>query len=172
MRKLDAPTLRRSALAYLGRYATSSAGLTQTLRRRVQKWRRLHGGEADGDAALIDETVAFCVANRLVDDEAFAETRVVTLRHRGYPTRRIREALAAKGLARETIAQALENDEGDDEAAATRFAERKRLGPWRRQGRAEKRERDIAAMMRAGFSLSLARAAIDADAPDQANAVS
>ena len=38
--------------------------------------------------------------------------------------------------------------------AALAYARRRRLGPFRLRERAERRERDIAAMVRAGFALS------------------
>ena len=161
MRKIDLATLKKSAAAYLGRYATSRANLERVLMRRVQRWRRLNGGEPDGDQALVADTVAFCVQHGLVDDAAFAGSRTATLRNRGWPARRIRMGLAHKGLERAVIEAALEQDETSDAAAAERFAQRRRLGPWRQAGRMEKRDRDIAAMMRAGFGLDLARAAID-----------
>jgi regulatory protein len=161
MRKIDLPTLKKSAAAYLGRYATSSANLERVLQRRIQRWCRLNGGDSTAFSDLVTETVAFCVTHGLVDDAAFAEVRTATLRNRGWPSRRIRAGLAQKGLARDVIETALEQDEIGDEAAAMRFAQRRRLGPWRLTGRADKRERDIAAMMRAGFGMDLARATID-----------
>lgn len=167
MRKIDLPTLKKSAFAYLGRYAASRAMLTQVLQRRVTRWRRLHGGESDDDARLIAEAVAFCASHGLVDDAAFAAMRTETLRQRGWPERRIRMGLRAKGLETDTIETAVDEAAIDDAAAALRFAERRRLGPWRAGNRADKRDRDIAAMMRAGFSPGLARQTIDAEKPGE-----
>ena len=45
--------------------------------------------------------------------------------------------------------------------AARIAARRKRLGPWSRGDRAAQRQKDIAALARAGFSLAIARAVID-----------
>lgn len=111
--------------------------------------------------------MAACIAAGLVDDAAFAAGRTATLRRRGWPERRIRMALGQKGVAAPLVDAAIAADDGDDESAALRFAARRRLGPWRGANRAEKRDKDIAAMMRAGFSLTLARQAIDAP-PDEA----
>lgn len=159
MRKLDAPTLKRSAVAYLGRYASSAANLRAVLKRKCQRWRRLNGGESDGDAALVDGVVEAAVNAGLVDDAAFAVMRTATLAHRGWPARRIAMGLSAKGVPREIITDALSG--ADDAAAALRFAERRRLGPWRPGDRTAKRDKDIAAMMRAGFPHGLARRTID-----------
>jgi regulatory protein len=161
MRKLDLPTLKKSAAHYLGRYATSAANLEKVLQRRVQKWCRLNDADPADYARFVSETVSFCVEHRLVDDAVFAESRTRTLRARGWPARRIRLGLAQKGVERSVIDDALQNDEVGDDEAALRFARRRRLGPWRMTGRSEKRDRDIAAMVRAGFSLDLARTTID-----------
>lgn len=162
-------SLKRSAVAYLERYAASQAMLRAVLKRRVQRWARLTGAEAGAVAAkmgLADEAVAVAARAGLVDDARFAGARTATLVRKGWPARRIGAALAQKGVSRETAAAALEAAALDDGAAARRFAERRRLGPWRisAEKRAEKREKDIAALMRTGFSLSHARAAIDGSA--------
>jgi regulatory protein len=167
MRKLDLPTLKKSAAHYLGRYATSAANLEKVLQRRVQKWCRLNDADPSDYAQIVSETVSFCVEHGLVDDAVFAESRTRTLRARGWPARRIRLGLAQKGVERGVIDEALEQNEVGDDEAALRFAQRRRLGPWRIAGRSEKRDRDIAAMIRAGFSLDLARATVDrSDIPD------
>lgn len=165
MRRPDIDSLKRSALAYLARYAASRAMLREVLGRRVRRWARATGAAEDGVAAALhaaDEAVEAAARAGLVDDARFAAGRTATLVRRGWPERRIRAALGQKGIDGETARTALAEAELDDSAAAWRFAARRRLGPWRSAGaRAERREKDIAAMMRAGFSLTHARAAID-----------
>lgn len=163
-RKPDVDSLKRSALAYLERYAASRAMLREVLTRRVRRWARLAGAEAEAVAAAmraVDEAVAAAARAGLVDDARFAGGRTATLARRGWPARRIRAALNQKGIDGTTAEAALAAAELDDAAAARRFAERRRLGPWRTRDRAERREKDIAALMRAGFSLIHARAAVD-----------
>ena len=70
------------------------------------------------------------------------------------------------------IAQALAADDAEvgtdaELAAAVRLAQRKRLGPFRPAAlRAGHRDRDLAAMARAGFDYATARRVIDAESPD------
>ena len=159
---VDLAYLKRAAAAYLARYAASAAQLERVLRRRVAKRCRISGADPADHAETVKAAVAFCAGAGLVDDAAFAAGRTATLVRRGWPERRIRAALGQKGIDGETARTALAEAELDDSAAARRFAARRRLGPWRSAGaRAERREKDIAAMMRAGFSLTHARAAID-----------
>lgn len=158
------PNLKAAAAHYLGRYASSAENLKRVLARRVQRWVRLSGNAAPDDAAQqIEEAVAAAMRAGLIDDAAFAAGRARTLRQRGWGARRISAALKQKGVGKTEIDAALNGDtEEMEEAAALRFAERRRLGPWRPAGaRAEKRQKDIAALMRAGFGLSLARKVID-----------
>ena len=160
--------LFRAAAHYLGRYASSAENLRRVLERKTaRRVAEAEEGEAPGPEecrAMIEATLARFHELKLLDDDAFAAARLSSLRRGGASLRRIEAKLSEKGVDRETIARTLETDESTDRAAAFAHARRRRLGPHRLRDRAERRERDIAAMMRAGFGLSDARAAIDADA--------
>lgn len=164
---MTADRLQTSAFHYLARYSTSSEGLRRVLLRRLERERRRllsEGTEPPAtDPALVEAVVERCVRAGLLDDARFAAGRVATLRHRGYAAGRIRQALQAKGVAREVADAAIESDGSDDDASARRFAERRRLGPFRMRPDPGRRDRDIAAMMRAGFPYGLARAVIDGE---------
>ncbi len=104
----------------------------------------------------------------LLDDRRYASARAESLNRRGVSGRGIRARLAAKGVAPEVIEQALAGLATDAElAAALRLARRRRLGPYRRPAeRAGCRQRDLAALSRAGFDDDTAGAAIDAEDTD------
>lgn len=163
--------LERAALHYLERYSASVAMLRQTLKRRVDKRCRLRGEDASAFAEAIEATVARAVGAGLVDDARFTAGRLAALRRRGASARAVSAKLAAKGVSREEVAAAMETereraDEGVDleEAAAHAYAKRRRLGPWRRPGTREAyRERDLAAMARAGFGYALGRRVIESE---------
>jgi regulatory protein len=161
-RPVTAAYLERAALHYLERYASSAENLRRVLTRKAR--RRLAPGESltDEMAALIEEVVARVIRSGLVDDRSYAETRVNSLMRRGASTRAIRTKLLAKGVAGETIATALGAAEPDEFALARRYAERKRLGPWRRPPGPETHEKDLAALCRAGFSYRIASAVLAA----------
>jgi regulatory protein len=165
--------LERAALSYLERYGASAEMLRRVLARRVEARCRLRGEDPADFAAMVEATVARAAGAGLVDDALFAGAKVRSLRRRGGSARAIRAKLAAKGLDRETVEAALaaseaerpEDPEVTDETEAARaYARRRRLGPWRRPDlRAGARERDLAAMARAGFALGLARTVIDGE---------
>jgi len=156
----------RSGLAYLDRYGGPSARLRRSLARRARR----KGLEADDAEAMIQAAMAEIERLGVLDDVAFARGKASTLRRRGASRRGAMAKLQATGLDAATAEAALaEHDDnfgpdGDPErAAARRYAERRRLGPWRAdpETRPERRDRDIAAMARAGFPVRLAIAVID-----------
>lgn len=176
--------LQRAALYYLERYAAPAGHLRQVLMRKVDKRLMLRGEAQDDTIAgpareLVAEVIAEAVDGGYVDDGAYASAKVASLRRRGGSQRAIRAKLMQKGVPVDLIDAALEADGeeapvGDENGltrqdaraareheAAFAYARRRRLGPFRLRERAERRERDIAAMVRAGFALSLARSVID-----------
>ena len=151
--------LKASALHYLSARAASREMLRGVLERRSK--RRLQVKSLDPEIpAMIETVLDELVELGLLDDPRFAEARRQTLERKGFSKRRIELVLKQKGLDAETIRGALA-DEVDETAQARRFAERRRLGPWRRSGGAEDRfKKDVGALMRAGFSFSVARSVL------------
>ncbi|WP_207480403.1 regulatory protein RecX [Arenibaculum pallidiluteum] len=170
-RRVTPQSLENAALHYLERFATSSANLRRVLMRRVQRSARDHGTDPEEGAAWVDALVERYRRSGILDDRVYAEARAASLQRRGASTRAIREKLAAKGIGREQADAALdalgEEIGGDlDLEAAKAFARRRRLGPFRAGDREAQRERDLAALGRAGFSYETARRVIDARDPD------
>ncbi|HZW47967.1 MAG TPA: regulatory protein RecX, partial [Microvirga sp.] len=54
-------------------------------------------------------------------------------------------------------------EEDDEERAARAFARRRKLGPYRPGERVPYRDKDLAAMARAGFRFDVARSIIDGE---------
>lgn len=149
---LDAARLNELALSYVGRFATTRAKLRAYLERKVRE--RGWDGEAPDLAALAEQ-----FAQRgYVDDEAFALAKARSLTRRGYGARRIEQSLRAAGVEDDDSAGARSHAEVNHIAAALRFAERRRLGPFATEpADRSSRERAIAAMVRAGHPFAVAR---------------
>lgn len=158
--------LRKAALSYIDRYATSASNLREVLMRRVRRSARLHGTDLEEATGWADAIVADFVARNLVNDTLYAENRALSLYRAGASRRKIEISLKTKGVGAADISTALDAlDETDPDAeftAACRHAQRRRLGPWRRDDRAARRDRDLAAMARAGFCYRMASRVIDA----------
>ena len=163
-RKPPPSSLENAALYYLERYASSAENLRRVLSRRVDRAARVHEIDVADVHAQIDALIRRYEAAGLLDDRAYAETRVNSLRSRGGSTRLIRLKLRQKGVAPGAIDQALADDRSEvgELKAAIAFARRRRLGPYRRTDRAAGRDRDLASMARAGFSYDLARRVVEA----------
>lgn len=163
--KVTPAYLQRATLAYLGRFASSADNLRRVLTRKVRRRCRLRGEEPEEFLALIDDVVRRSLSGGLVDDRLYAEGRVASLRRRGASARLIGAKLAAKGVSPEVVAGAIGEDSDAEIEAAWALARRRRLGPYRPGEREKFREKDLAAMARAGFGFALARSVIDGDPP-------
>lgn len=160
---LTEPGLAEIAVAYLDRFGASAAHLRRVLGARVTRAARR--GEVDEADALrwIDALIVRYRASGLLDDQRFADSVVLGLRARGGSRRKIQQSLSQKGVGSVEIGRALEHaarDSTDAELeAAQAYAKRRRLGPHRKdeRERAARRERDLAAMARAGFGFEVAR---------------
>ncbi|HSM54499.1 MAG TPA: RecX family transcriptional regulator, partial [Erythrobacter sp.] len=91
---LDRAKLEELALAYLARFATSSAKLEAYLRRKIRERGVAEGAEPLDVASLVERMVEL----RYLDDAAFARTRASGLLRKGSGARRVDEALRAAGI--------------------------------------------------------------------------
>jgi regulatory protein len=157
-------------LRYLARYATSERHLAQVLRRKALPEAAFHGLAPDQVEATITAILEQMRGFGYLDDSRYAAMKASSLAGKGRSEAMIRATLARQGVAREPADAALSGlreEHADPElAAARRLAHRRRLGPWRPAAeRAAMRERDLAKLVRAGFSFAIARQAIEEE-PD------
>jgi regulatory protein len=157
--------LENAALHYLKRYAATQGQLKRVLLRRVDRSLKFHGGDRAEALGWLDALVAKLVRNGLLNDEAYARMKAHSLRASGRSTRVIAQKLRLKGVPSELVTRKLADAaaEVSDEEAARIWARKKRLGPFRKDAgtREEHRQRDMAALARAGFSFGIARKVID-----------
>lgn len=168
--KITPSYLENAALHYLERFASSSANLRRVLMRKVARSVAHWGGESQDHIAQVDATLVKLARLGYLNDAAYAESKVRALHRSGKGTRTIRATLAAKGVGGEHADAALvslaEDVAEPDLAAAIRLARKRRLGPFRPNGRAELRNKDLAALARAGFDFDTCRRVIDAETPE------
>src|SRR5882762_2948822 len=99
--------LEKWALGYLERFASSAENLRRVLRRRVRR-RTGENETVQRAGVLIDDLVERYRRSGLIDDAAYAAARARGRLARGEPLRRIAAGLAAKGIAAEERAAALD----------------------------------------------------------------
>ena len=160
---LEDASLRDLALSYAGRYATSAAKLKQYLQRKIRE-----RGWAGEDEPPVDAIVSRFVELGYIDDAVFAEARTRDLMRRGYGARRVAQALHHAGVDSEAL-DLPQPDEAERRAAALAFARRRRLGPFGIERPVERaREKQLAALVRAGHDFAAARAMVDAASEEEA----
>jgi regulatory protein len=169
---VTATYLRNVVRWYLERHDTTAAHLRRLLMQRVHRAAAAHGQDPAEGARLVDALLGELVASGLVDDRRYAEQTARRLRDRGQSARKIRAALAAKGLRGDVVEVALAGDDVDaapdadpERLAAIRYARRRRLGPWRRPGAPDDVFRkELASLARAGFGYDVALDVLKGDA--------
>jgi regulatory protein len=158
---LDSARLEELALAYVARFATSAAKLEGYLQRKLRERGWVGDGENAGEPPVAG-MVERLVAAGYIDDTAYARAKSGSLLRRGYGERRVTQALSAAGIAKEVRTE-VRASEGAARRAALALARKRRLGPFgaERPDRAL-REKQLAALLRAGHPMDSARILVDA----------
>ncbi len=143
---------------YVGKYATSRAKLIGYLSRKVRE----RGWEGPFEPPLDELAERFCELG-YVDDAAYALAKSRSLSRRGYGKRRLEQKLRMSGIGEEDASAAREHSEREAVDSAVRYAERRRIGPFGTTATADpnRREKALAAMIRAGHSFELARIIVE-----------
>lgn len=177
-RPIDAADIDIAARTYLTRYFTSRAHLRRLLMRRVDKNLAANGGgDRPALAAAVDATLDRLLAEGALNDEVYARDKVRSLVRRGVSEAGVHQRLASRGLGGERVRAGLEavREGGADPAmsAACAFVRRRRMGPYRFDAdvRKTQRDRDLAALGRAGFSYAIARRALDMETVEEVEAL-
>ncbi len=156
-RPLDSTRLHELALSYVARFATSAGKLERYLARKLRE--RGWAGEGTPDPAAISARFAEL---GYLDDAAYARARGSDLLRRGYGERRVMQALGEAGIA-EHLRREMAPGEGAARRAAFALARRRRLGPFHATPLDRPlREKQLAALVRAGHGFDHAAAVVDA----------
>lgn len=176
-RPLDPARLEELALAYVARFATTAGKLRTYLKRKLRErgWTGDEQEQQDEDAPPLPDIEALIerfVAHGYVDDAGYARMRSADLLRRGYGARRVSQQLMQAGIAEE-LREDVAPDEAERRVAALALARKRRFGPFGvREALAgeeahRQREKQLAAMVRAGHDFDHARRVLDAASPDE-----
>ena len=170
-RKVTRKSLENSAFYYLRRYSSSSENLRRILLKRIKRSAQYHGTDVSAGQLWVNEIIDKFLANKLLDDIRYAETKCLSVHRKGGSKQTIRKKLKEKGIAPDIIEQTftlLDQYSVDPELiAAAITARRRRLGPYRFRGhRNNFREKDLASLARAGLNYSIASWVIDVETID------
>lgn len=156
--------LKNIALYYLERFETSKENLRSVLRRRIDKYAFFDKDYNKEQAYLwADEIVEECCNKNFVSDERFAEFKISAYLRTGKPKRYIEQKLKQKGIDNKTIEKVFDNTEYNEHEVALSFAKKKKIGIFRKDldKRKEFYQKDLATLVRAGFSFDIAKDILD-----------
>jgi regulatory protein len=164
--RLTPANLRQTVLHYLDRFSASVRRLEQLMQRKIKASAAAHGDDPAPLLASLPDIIASLAEQGILNDQALAEAKTRSMIRRGGSRTKIRATLAGKGIGAEASNLALDRmklefDDPDLEAA-TAYAKRRRLGRFRTDpdSIATNRQKDLAAMARAGFAPALGRRAL------------
>ena len=162
-RPITEARLRHYAGWYLERFTCSTAHLRKLMGQKCRESARLFDTDPELMAQWVETVLAECSALGALDDAAYARGRAQSLLRKGKPLHFMRADLAARGVETCHITAAIDaladQNAGEDtnRLAAIAYARRRRFGPYRtRPETADTRQKECAAMMRAGFGYDLA----------------
>lgn len=169
IRKMTKTRLQNIALYYLERFDSSAANLRQVLKRRVFDYARTAPDfDTAGAEGWIEEIVSRFEELGYLDDGRYAGFKIDNYLSAGKPERYIRLKMRQKGVSEDVVDGILQSREFDEEAMALRFASKKKIGPFRPDGesRRQNRQKDLAALVRAGFAYDTAAKIVGAENAD------
>ena len=171
---ISAAWLQRSTLHYIQRYPASVQRVRQVMVRRIERKLKEHEGNRSVLLEQLDELLEDLQRRGHLNDLRQAALWLDAWHRKGLSARGLRAKLAQKGVSSPVVAQAMQEffDQWQEDGAvdpeyeaAENYARRRRLGPYRRDQsqRGERRQRDLAALARQGFSYLIAKKVIDGD---------
>lgn len=163
-KKITPVRLKNIALYYLKRFESSRANLRNVLRKRIDKYayfdktfNRLEAYEQV--EALLDDFEE----HKYIDDARFAEMKIRGYLAMGKSPRYILGKMREKGIDENLATRILEQQDYDPYEAALRLAKKKHLGAFEADEakRRERRSKDLACLLRAGFDYDVAMKVLD-----------
>ncbi len=152
VKTLNGESLKRLAIRYVERYATSRKKLAVYLHRKIaeREWQ-------DTDPPAVEELVERMASLGYIDDALYAQNKASSLNRRGYGTRRVAHALYQAGIGEADAREAFQISESNSWIAADKFARKRRIGPYAEtEQEADICRKQLQAFLRAGHDFDVA----------------
>ncbi|MCK5296904.1 MAG: RecX family transcriptional regulator [Alphaproteobacteria bacterium] len=168
-KKITPKRLYNIAVYYLQRYESSVESLRRVLIRRIDKSALVHEIDKDEAVEWAEDVIKKMMQFDFVNDERYSENQIRSMFQKGTSIYKMKAKLKSKGVPDETIETALSLfvsvTDNVDMRVAVKYAKRRRFGAFRqsKEVRKEKRNKDMAAMSRAGFDFGSSKTVIDAE---------
>jgi len=160
-KKITQERLNNIALYYLERFDSSVSNLRNVLLRRVNKAKLFHNDMNMEEVSLwIDEVIEKMISFGYVNDDRYAKNQIERLIQKGNSIKAIKSKLYGKGISADLINKYLkiysEEMKDIDLVAAVKYLKKRRFWLYRSiDKREERKEKDMAALVRNGFSYDI-----------------
>ena len=165
-KKITPQRLKNIGLYYLKRFESSVENLRSVLQKRVNQYAK-ENPEFNKQEAYqwVENVLAEFEKLHYLDDERFTEIKVRHYLAVGKPARYIQNKLREKGIANAQIEEMLDDFGYNPQEMALKLAKRKKIGPFRpdEESRKQNRQKDMVALIRAGFDYDVVSEIIGAD---------
>ncbi|WP_068081731.1 regulatory protein RecX [Polycladidibacter stylochi] len=149
--------LIKAAYAYLGRYASSKNNLKRVLERKLKRICQKKEIDPQDYLHLVDQVAIQCEQHGLLDDLVYTQSKIRVGLARGKSQRAIKSSLLQKGVEPTILQKGFDTSQYDELKAANYYAKRRGFGNWREGGDSNKVEKQLQAMVRAGFPYKISQ---------------
>ena len=167
LRKNTKQRLKNIALYYLKRFESSVANLRSVLRRRVNDYAYRTPDFARQEAYdWIEEILQDFLRIGYLNDERYAELKVKNYVLAGKSPRYIQGKLREKGIDENIVEAMIAEQDFNPFDAALKLAKKRKIGPYSQteEIRKERRSKDLAILVRAGFDYDVAVKVLEVEA--------
>ncbi len=159
MRKMTKMRIKNIGLYYLKRFESSVANLRSVLRRRVNDY-AFHTPEFVKQEGYdwIEEVLSDFQRVGYLNDARYSELKIKDYMAAGKSPRYIHGKLREKGIDENLIEKLIAEQDFDPFESALKLARKRRIGPFSasEEIRKERRSKDLAILVRAGFDYDVA----------------
>ena len=156
MKIINKVNLKKYAINYLKRYASSKKNLKNVLLRKIKKYEYNNSAKQKQYGLDIIDIIEDLENKKILNDESFANTLAFRYVRMGKSKKFIEYTLIKKGINKENINNTfinLENEIPDLEfKSAINFARKKKLGKF---GNKNNKQKDLNKMSNSGFSYNI-----------------
>ncbi|WP_025898964.1 regulatory protein RecX [Sneathiella glossodoripedis] len=167
------PTLlREQALRYLDRFAATTHKLKRHLLNKNRRAIEHYGQDVETIEQQIDQLIERFEKQGILDDQLYANGKARSMARQGKSLRQIKGKLYSLGLSEQETSTAEEeivDSEGySDQVGAAKLIRRRRFGPYKETPpMAERREKELMALVRNGFDFELSSKLLSIETIDE-----
>ncbi len=180
-KKISESYLHNSGLFYLQRYGASVHQFRQTMTRKIKRSCDYHQDQNMPECLeLLEKLIQKLERLKLLDDNAYVETKINSMQQRGYSARMIKQKLATKGITQDTVDTHLVDYDANeynidgknaDLIAALKQCRKRRIGPFANSPEKADPQKSLAILARQGFDFDTARTALNYEKKDAESVV-